>query len=125
MTRRAYLYFILTFLLGVVVGGSAVLFYGWHSGHWHRRPDRQRIVRHMTRELKLTPPQVEQLSKIMEESFKKMSDQRKQVEPQLKAIHDETTNRIRQILTPEQLTKFNEMVRRFEDRRSRERPPPQ
>ena len=124
MTRRVYLYFILTFVLGAVVGGSAVLFYGWQSGRWHHRPDRQRIVRHLTRELKLTPPQTEQVDKILAESFTKMSEQRKQVEPQIKAIHDETTNRIRQVLTPDQVMKFNEMVRRFEERRSREGPPP-
>jgi Spy/CpxP family protein refolding chaperone len=75
--------------------------------------------------LKLSADQTAQLDKIMEESFKKIAEQRKQMEPQFKAIHEETTSRIRQILTPEQLTKFNEMVRRFEDRRSRERPPPQ
>jgi Spy/CpxP family protein refolding chaperone len=124
MTRRAYVYFILTFLLGIVVGGSAVLFYGWHSGRWHRRPDRQRIVRHFTRELNLTADQTTQLDKIMEESFKKTAEQRDQVEPQFKAIREETSNRIRQILTPEQLTKFNEMVRRFEERRSKQGPPP-
>jgi Spy/CpxP family protein refolding chaperone len=123
MTRRIYVYFILTFLLGAIVGGSAVVFYGWQSGRWHRRPDRQRIVRHLTRELNLTTPQAEQLKTIMDDSFKKFAEQRQQMDPQFKAIHEETTNRIRQILTPEQLTKFNEMVRRFEERRSKKGPP--
>jgi len=124
MTRRVYLYFILTFLLGAVVGGTAVLFYGWQSGRWrHRRPDPQRIVRRLSRELKLTAEQTAQLDKIMTESFQKMAEQRKQAEPQLKAIHDETSGRIRQILTPEQLPKFNEMLRRYEERRSRQAQP--
>lgn len=123
MTRRAYVYFIVTFLLGCVVGGAATVFFGWNRSHRPRRPDRQRIVRRFTTELKLSADQTAQLDKIMEESFKKMDEQRKQVEPQLKAIRDETSTRIRQILTPEQLPKFNERLRRYEERRSRQGPP--
>jgi len=124
MTRRAYVYFIATFVLGCVVGGAATVFLGWYRGHRPRRPDRQRIVRRLSSELKLSTDQTTQLDKIMEESFKKMDEQRKQVEPQFKAIRDETSSRIRQILTPEQLPKFNEMLQRFEKRRSRQGPPP-
>jgi len=122
MTRRAYVYFIVTFLLGCVAGGAATVFFGWYRGHRPHRPDRQRIVRRLSSELKLSADQTAQLDKIMEESFKKIEEQRKQVEPQFKAIHDETSSRIRQILTPEQLPKFNEMLRRYEERRSRQGP---
>ncbi len=124
MTRRAYLYFVVTFLLGCVVGGAAMVFLGWHRSHRPRRPDRQRIVRRFTSELKLSADQTAQLDRIFEESFKKMDEQRKQVEPQFQAIRDETSSRIRQILTPEQLPKFNEMLRRYEERRSRQGSPP-
>jgi hypothetical protein len=37
MTRRAYLYFIITFLLGIVVGGASVLFYGRQRCTWRSR----------------------------------------------------------------------------------------
>jgi Spy/CpxP family protein refolding chaperone len=122
MTRRAYLYFIITFLLGIVVGGAGVLFYGWYGGHWHRGFEKQRIVQRLTRELNLTDAQVKQLDQIVDDSMKRFAELRKQFEPQFDAAREESNNRIRQILTPEQLTKFNEMVRRFEERGKRRRP---
>jgi Spy/CpxP family protein refolding chaperone len=125
MTRRAYVYFILTFVLGILVGGAGVLFYGWYSGHWPHRPDRQRLVRHLTRELNLNETQVNQLTQIMDETSKKFDDLRKQLDPQFDAVRKESQDRVRQILTPEQLAKFNEMVRRFEERRRRRGPPPE
>jgi Spy/CpxP family protein refolding chaperone len=124
MKRRAYLYFVLTFLLGIVVGGAGVLFYAWNTGHWHRRFDRQRLVRHLTRDLNLNEGQVRQLNQIMDETSKKMDDLRHTMDPELDALRKESQDRVRQILTPEQLNKFNEMVRRFEDRRRRRGPPP-
>jgi Spy/CpxP family protein refolding chaperone len=122
MTRRAYLYFIITFLLGIVVGGAGVLFYGWYGGHWHRGFEKQRIVQRLTRELNLTDAQVKQLDQIVDDSMKRFAELRKQFEPQFDAAREESNNRIRQILTPEQLTKFDEMVRRFEERGKRRRP---
>lgn len=119
MTRRAYLYFILTFLLGVVIGAAGAVFYGWYGGHWHRGFDRERLVRHLRRDLNLTDAQVQQAKQIMDETSKRMDDLRKQIDPQFDAVRRESQDRIRQILNPEQLTKFNEMVRRFEERKRR------
>ena len=117
MTRRAYVYFILTFLLGVVVGGAGVLFYGWHWGHWRWHSGRPEFVAHLAQELKLSGAQVTQLKQIMDDSKHKYDAIRERVEPEFDAIRKETDNHIRQILTPEQLTKFNEMLRHFEERR--------
>ncbi|MFB3924007.1 MAG: hypothetical protein ACE145_19975 [Terriglobia bacterium] len=122
MTRRAYVYFIVTFLLGCVAGGAATVFFGWYRGRRPHHPDRARIVRRLSNELKLSTDQTAQLDKIMEESFKRMDEQRKLVEPQFKAVRDETNGRIRQILTPEQLPKFEAMLKRFEERRNRSAP---
>jgi Spy/CpxP family protein refolding chaperone len=122
MTRRAYIYFILTFLLGVIAGGAGVFFYGWYGGHWHRGFEKQRIVRRLSRELHLTDAQVKQLDQIVGDSMKRFMDLKKQFEPQFDAAREESNNRIRQILTPEQLTKFNEMIRRLEERTKREKP---
>jgi Spy/CpxP family protein refolding chaperone len=117
MTRRVYIYFIVTFLLGVIVGGAGMCFYGWHWGHWPGRAPRRGFVAAMARELKLSASQVTQLDQIMTESRQKYDAARERLEPEFDAIRKETDNRIGQILTPEQLVKFNEMVRRFEERR--------
>jgi Spy/CpxP family protein refolding chaperone len=116
MKRRAYLYFLFTLLLGVVVGGTGVFFYAWYWGHWHRGGDRQHIVRYMTHELDLSSTQVQQLNQILDDTAKKYEALRNQVGPQFRAIREESHERIRKILTPQQLEKFNQMLRRREQR---------
>lgn len=122
MTRRAYLYFALTFVLGVVIGGWGLFSYGWYAGRWHRSFDKQRVVRHLTHDLNLSGTQVQQLSQIVDEYAKKYQDVENQVEPRFTDLREERRNRIRQILTPEQLLKFNELVRRSNER-LKKRPP--
>ncbi|HTG60101.1 MAG TPA: hypothetical protein VMG63_11930 [Terriglobia bacterium] len=122
MTRRAYLYFAVTFVLGVVVGGCGVFFYAWYGGHWHRQFERQRVVRRLTRELHLSDTQVHQLDQILADTAKSYSELHKQVDPQFDAIRGQARDRIRQTLTPEQVAKFNEWVRQVDERR-RQHPP--
>lgn len=119
MTRRAYLYFVLTFLLGVIVGGAGLFSYAWYSGHWHQSFDTQHIIRHLTRELKLSDAQVQQLTPIVEDWTKKHAELRSQVAPQFQSLREEFRNRVSQILTPEQLEKFNKLVRRHDERMKR------
>ena len=121
MTRRVYIYFALTFLLGVVVGGGGVFYYGWHSGFL--RPSRHGLVRRLTRELNLSDAQVQQLSQIMDDAEKKHRQLQEQVRPQFQALHEETRDRIRKILNPDQVARFDEINRQFEQRmRQRMRP---
>ncbi len=122
MTRRAYLYFAVTFALGVVVGGCGMFFYAWHTGHWHRQFDKQQVVRRLTRELNLSEAQLGQVDQIFEDTAKRYSELHKQVDPQFDAIRAHTRDRIRAVLSPEQLAKFNEMVRRSDERRKQRQP---
>jgi len=123
MNRRAYIYFVLTFLLGTVVGGAGTFFYAWNSGQWHRHFDKQHMIHHLKRELNLSDTQVQQVGQIMDDSMKKYHALRKQVGPQFAAIREEGRSRIRQILTPEQIPKFDKIVRRFEEERNRKGAP--
>ena len=126
MTRRVYIYFILTFLLGAILGGAGTFFFTWYTGHWHMRFDRQRIVDHMRRDLHLSDNQVQQLKQIMDETDAQFKGLRKQTAPAFDNVRNEMRDRIRRILTPEQAVKFDEIVRRHEARegRGRMRPPP-
>ena len=126
MTRRVYIYFILTFLLGAILGGAGTFFFTWYTGHWHMRFDRQRIVDHMRRELNLSDSQVQQLREVMDETDAKFKELRKQTAPTFATVRHEMHDRIRRILTPEQAAKFDEIVRRHEarERRGGMRPPP-
>ncbi len=123
MTRRVYLYFALTFVLGVVVGGSGTFLYTWYGGHWRRPFNKQHAISHLTKELKLTEAQVRQVNQIFDDSAQSFSELHKQVDPQFDSIRARTRDRIRQLLTPEQAAKFDQLVRQFDERR-RSGPPP-
>ena len=119
MSRRAYLYFALTFLLGAIVGGACVYYYAWSTGHWHRPFNRQSLVRRLKGELNLSDTQVPQLEQILKNSTGKFKSAQQQSTAQLNAIREETRNNIRQILSPQQIQKFDELVRRWDERRGR------
>jgi len=119
MSRRAYLYFALTFLLGVIVGGICVYYYAWSTGHWHRPFNRQNFVHRLKAELNLSDSQVSQLEEILEGSTSKMRSAQQQADAQFNSVRQEARAQIRQILSPEQTQKFNELVRRWDERRRR------
>jgi Spy/CpxP family protein refolding chaperone len=116
MKQRAYLYFVLTFLLGVVIGAVGLYLYAWYGGHWHQRVARGQFVQDLTRQLKLTDQQARELTRIMNDSRKKYDQLHSQVRPQFEALRNETDDEIRQILTPDQVSKFNELVREWRAR---------
>jgi len=114
MSRKVYVYFALVFLLGIVIGGASIYYYGWYTGHWHRGFDRTRVVNHLKSELNLSDTQVQQLTVIMDEGSKNYQALQRQVAPQFDAVRQETRDKVRQILTPEQRVKFEELVRRID-----------
>jgi hypothetical protein len=119
MKQRAYLYFLSTFLLGVLVGAVGLFLYAWYGGHW-RRPMAQRdFVKYLSQELKLDGQQTTQLTQILDESRKKYDALHSQVRPQFEALRQDTDNQIRQILKPEQAREFDEVIRKW-----RPGPPP-
>jgi Spy/CpxP family protein refolding chaperone len=127
MTRKAYLYFVLTFLCGVIAGSAGLYICLWHSGRLARRfgpPAPQSIVDRISRDLNMTADQKQQLTGIINDSFQKHRALDQQVGEQYRALRAETRDRIRKILNPEQQQKFDEMVRRFEQRRLQGPPGP-
>jgi hypothetical protein len=124
MTRRVYFYFVATFLLGAVLGGAGVFYYGWTSGHWHRGFDRNRAVTRLKNNLGLDDNQVQQVQQILDDGFHRMRELQKQSEPQFQALREDTRNRIRAILNSEQVKKFDALVKEMDERRHRMGPPP-
>lgn len=121
MSRRVYVYFLLTFLLGIIAGGAGVYQYAVRTGHWHSELDQKRIIRRMAADLKLDDSQVHQISTILDDYFKKRREVEQKNVPEIDALRQQTRNQIRQLLNPEQLAKFNEHVRRTDERIKRER----
>jgi hypothetical protein len=124
MSRRAYLYFILTFVLGLIVGGAATIFFGWRSGMIRpHHPDEKHIVRFLERDLNLSDSQTQQVEQIVHETGGKFRQLQQQNEPQFDAIRAESRDRIRKILNPDQLAKFNQLIERMDERRREHRRP--
>ena len=122
MTRRAYFYFLLTFLLGLVLGAVGLFSYAWYWGHWHRSFDKTRIGQRLKRDLNLSDAQVQQLGPIVDDWVKEERDLRSRLDPQFQALREEFHDRVRKILSAEQVEKFNELVRRHDERMKRQKP---
>ena len=119
MSRRAYVYFALTFLLGAIAGGACVYYYAWSTGHWRRPFNRQSFVTRLKSQLDLSDAQVSQLEQILDGSTLKFRSAQQRAGSELNAIREETRHRIRQILSPQQAPKFDELVHRWDERRRR------
>lgn len=120
MTRRVYLYFTVTFVLGVVLGGVGAYYFLWSSGRIaHRGFNKDRVLTHLKAELNLSATQVQQISQILDDGAQKIKDIQKQMDPQIQALHEENRNRIRKVLNPDQVKKFDELVRQIDERHRR------
>jgi len=126
MNRRIYLYFILTIVLGAILGGVGTYYFLWYNGHLQRPHgfNKDHAMEHLKKVLDLSDTQMQQLSQIFDDSAQKTRDLQKQLDPQFQAIHQETREHIRQILNPDQTRKFDEYVRQIDERRKRRDSPP-
>jgi len=126
MTRRVYLYFIVTIILGAVLGGVGTYYFLWTTGRLTRPGGfhKPSAVANLKKVLNLTDAQTQQLSHIFDESSQKVQDLHKQTDPQFEAIHQETRALIRQILNPDQAKTFDDYVRAIDERHKRRSPPP-
>ncbi len=124
MKRRAYVYFVMIFVLGIIIGAAGMYSYGWYTGHWHRKFSRHHVVDYLRHQLDLSQAQTLQLQQILQAMDKKESALHDQVAPQFQAIREEARNETRKILNSVQLQKFNAMVKQWDARRAKHRRPP-
>jgi Spy/CpxP family protein refolding chaperone len=126
MNRKATVLVILVFLLGIALG--AVGMRVAEQKVWGDRRDERvraggpaRMVEQLTRELALTAEQQQQLNSILEDTRKKYESTYTTIRPQMEQTRQEGRGRIRSMLTPTQLPKFEEYLRRIdEERKNRE-----
>ena len=100
------------------------------------RGDPERHVEMLQRELDLSPAQVQQVKAMMATQHDQMealhsnsSLSREQMHTQMMALHQEDDAKLRSLLTPAQITKYDAMQARMRDRMQEERgngqtPPP-
>jgi hypothetical protein len=115
---RAALFAILLFLGGLVVG---VLGHTYYAATVVKGAEgfRHRYVSEMQSKLNLTPPQVNQLETILDETKAQYKAVRDSYHPAMLKIKNEQINRVKSILTPQQLPIYDQIVADHE-RRARE-----
>lgn len=127
--REAAILVFVVFVLGLLVGGVGNHFWGqtvWgsHQGHPTRTgpPSRAKIVDDFTRELQLTAEQQQQLGTIIDQTRAEWAAQHEAARQRDEAIRQEAHARMRAILTPQQVPKFDAFMQRLEDQRKKDQP---
>jgi Spy/CpxP family protein refolding chaperone len=132
--RKAAFWVVAVFVVGAALGGVFGYFYGHRSVVAAANPPlsesarRARRVDQLTRELGLSDAQRQQMDALLSRihmEYKSIHDQsNQQLNLQLDQERKKGRDQIRAILTPEQLPKFEEFLRRMDEERKRNTPAP-
>jgi hypothetical protein len=119
---------ILIFLLGGLTGAFALKLYYRHDfrGGPPRHADlRERvdfIMQRLTDDLDLSPDQAAQVRPLVETSERAVSELRERISPEMRRIHDQSFEAIREKLDPNQQKKLDEIRDRMKNYRRRTKP---
>lgn len=119
-SRKAAGLVVLVFLLGIAIGALGMHYWGervW--GAQAARSGRTKIVEDLTRDVGLTPDQKKQVEAIVDDTRAKFDAIHEQERPQYDQARHDGRSRIRAILTPEQLPKFEDFLRRLDEERKK------
>jgi len=118
---------ILALLVGIIAGFALCLHVPRHRlMPWkHGGDPNTRLVERFSRGLNLTADQRTKLVTILERSRKRLDSLRGEIGPKFEAIRRETNTAIEKILTPEQVARFRQLHRKFEQRHPGPRPGPE
>jgi Spy/CpxP family protein refolding chaperone len=128
--QKAALWVAVVFVLGAALGGVFGYFYGHRSSVSASNPPmseperRAQRVDQLTKELGLTDDQRQQLDKALSQlhgDYKAIHDQS---DAQMDQARQKGRDQIRAFLTPEQKPKFEEFLKRMDEERKRNMPPP-
>ncbi len=119
--KRATIYIVLIFLCGGLTGVVATnAWIHWWPWSISARADSPHSTQHtvdkFTRELSLTPEQAKLLNNILDETHTKY----RQLETEQEEIRMEGRTRIREMLTPEQRPKYEQLLAQIEAKRARQ-----
>lgn len=123
--REAAVLFFAVFLLGALFGGIGDRL--WSKRVAGQRPvasgghaNRDELIRNFSRQVGLTPDQEKQLGAIMDDTHAKWQALYAPLDSQREAIRQQGRERIRAMLTPEQVPKFEEYMRRADEQRKKD-----
>ena len=114
---------LVVFLLGALLGGVGNHVWGervWGKQIINTQPTRNEIVGDLTRDLQLTPDQQKQLGSIVDDTRAQWRTLYTTIEPQHEQIRQQSRDRIRATLTPDQKPKFEEFMHRIDEQRKKD-----
>lgn len=122
--REAAILFIAVFVLGVVFGGVGDRLWNQHvSGEQTitvvtaTHPTNDQLIENFCQAVRLTPEQHKQLAAIMDDTEAKWRALYAPLNGQKEAIRQQGRARIRAILTPEQIPRFDAYMKRVDEQR--------
>ncbi|HWP43967.1 MAG TPA: hypothetical protein VNO14_12065 [Blastocatellia bacterium] len=131
---KARLVVLSIFVIGFVAGALSMNLYNRASDDQNKdrrrgpRNGQFRVVKIMTDKLGLTEDQQEKIKTILSETYEQYDAIREEMRPEMEkyaprfdAARQRGRERIREVLTPEQLPKFEEMVQEQDRQRAQER----
>jgi Spy/CpxP family protein refolding chaperone len=126
--RKVALWVGAVFLLGATLGGVLGYLFAHRPVNAANAPlsepeRRARRVEQLTRDLSLNSQQAQQLDAILLQRHTETKAVHEQADAQLSEIREKGRAQVRAILTPEQLPKFEEFLKRMDEERKRSAPP--
>ena len=118
--RKAVLLVFVLFLLGIALGsvGTYVVTTRVQAARPQAAPHGPAQTMAMfTRDLNLTPDQQTQIQAIINDTRAHYAALHERLDPEYEQVRHQGRERIRQILTPEQRPKFEELLRQMDERR--------
>lgn len=119
-SRKAVFLLLVVFVLGIALGAVGAYLAGGRA--WgaklegHGSQDRRaRMLAQLTEALALTPDQQKQVDAILAEMQAKYVAIHEQISPQTAQLRQQSRERIRSLLTPEQQPKLDEFFRRWDE----------
>lgn len=128
---KARLIVVSVFVIGFAAGALSLNLYQQLTGSPNKggpRGGTEFLIRKLSDEVGLASDQQDQIKKILDETSEKYRELRKEMDPAIKnfeprfnAVRQESRDRIRALLTPEQLPKYEEMIKKHDEMRKQER----
>jgi len=125
---KARVIVVAVFVLGLLAGGLSMNLYqritnasDTHAGRPHGAKPQDYVLEKMNNTLNLTPDQQSSIREILKGTFEQYGDIKKDIEPRLDVVRQQGRQRIREVLRPDQLPKYEEMVRKHDSEREKMR----
>ena len=126
--RKAVVLVAVLFLLGIALGGVGTYLVTSRVLAARPLPAVGRQPGHtmalFTRDLNLNVDQQKQIQAIFNDTRARYAELHSKLDPEYEQVRQEGRDRIRQVLTPDQQPKFEELLRQMDEERRKRQPPP-